>query len=68
MSTSAKPYPVWICIPCGKRYGRRMPRGIYTVHNDTCDVCGARNVGVTEPRDFGHLRPEWAQHRPKEAA
>jgi hypothetical protein len=25
----------------------------------TCGVCGATNVSVTEPRDYGHLEGEW---------
>jgi hypothetical protein len=27
----------------------------------TCGVCGATDVSVTEPRDYGHLRAEWRQ-------
>ena len=53
-----KPYPAWICLPCGQRHGRRIP-GEATWHPDTCGVCGREDVPVTEPRDFGHLRPGW---------
>ena len=50
-------YPTWVCDECGAKYGRRLP-DVATWHEDTCDIC-ARHRAVTEPRDFGHLRPEW---------
>ena len=51
-----RPYPEWVCRPCGYQYGRfpRMDR-ISTWHEGTCGICGQRGP-VTEPRDFGHLR------------
>ena len=49
-------YPAWVCADCGEKYGRH-PVGIATWHLDTCGICG-RRTGVTECRDFGHLR-EW---------
>lgn len=60
MSESTPTYPAWICMECGRRYGRRRPI-CYTVHVGDCGVCG-RTTEVTEPRDFGHLRDEWKQH------
>ena len=54
-------YPVWVCSECGDRYGRREC-GIATWHRDTCGVCGQDDVMCTEPRDFGHLKPEWIEH------
>ena len=52
----------WVCNDCGVKYGRwyqpgvRSPEISYsTYHLDTCDVCGAKEIAVTEPRDFGYL-------------
>lgn len=53
-------YPSWVCLDCGKQYGRRRG-GICTMHNGRCDVCG-ENKAVTEPRDFGHLLDGWQYH------
>ena len=61
------PYPSWICDPCGQAYGDWYKRGNYIgpphhcaiYHNGVCDLCGAMNVAVTEPRDYGHLRAKW---------
>jgi len=55
-------YPAWVCLPCGIKYGHR-DSGVSTWHLDTCPVCGRPDVPVTEPRDFGHLRPEWVNER-----
>ena len=49
-------YPSWVCAVCGEKYGRH-PAGVSTWHVGACGICG-RVTGVTEPRDFGHLR-EW---------
>jgi hypothetical protein len=55
-------YPDWICLPCGKAYGRREV-GLATWHPDVCDVCG-QETQVTEPRDFGHLKDgTWKDHK-----
>jgi hypothetical protein len=53
--------PVWVCSDCGDLYGRR-PMGTATFHEGTCEVCGEIK-SVTEPRDFGYLKPEWIMHR-----
>ena len=52
----------WVCNDCGVKYGRwyqpgvRSPEISYsTYHLDTCDVCGTKEIAVTEPRDFGYL-------------
>lgn len=54
---------IWICDPCGINHGRWYQKGQYlgpskhcaTYHVGTCDVCGATEVNVTEPRDYGGL-------------
>jgi hypothetical protein len=51
-------YPVWICNPCGTTHGNREA-GVATWHIGTCYVCGMKDVNVTEPRDFGHLKSSW---------
>jgi hypothetical protein len=56
--SKGKPYPDWICRPCGFAYGR-FPHTyrVSTYHQDTCGICGEFTT-CTEPRDFGHLR-QW---------
>lgn len=50
-----KPYPEWICRPCGQQHGKQ-PRGkIGSWHAGKCGVCG-HPADVTQPRDFGHLK------------
>lgn len=58
--TKPKPYPTWVCYPCGIKHGRVRPGEgwMATFHHGTCDVCGEL-ARVTEPRDFGHLNEEW---------
>lgn len=47
-------YPSWICNPCGRLYGRRLPT-FATFHvGGKCGWCGTTTRPVTEPRDFGH--------------
>lgn len=51
--------PDWVCIDCGKEFGWGMPEGhTATFHHGLCGVC-AKHKAVTQPRDFGYLRPEW---------
>ena len=50
-------YPVWVCAPCGKKYGNRIPI-MATWHNGTCGICYEERP-VTEPRDYGHLTSGW---------
>jgi len=60
-------YPQWICHGCGEAYGSWYKRGNYigpphhcaTYHQGSCDLCGALDVLVTEPRDYGHLKASW---------
>ena len=52
-------YPRWICWDCGIKKGHTAP-GIATWHDGECGVCG-RFLTVTEPRDFGHLKPGWEE-------
>lgn len=59
-------YPTHICDRCGRRLGRFYIDGKYvgpathqpTYHEGSCDVCGFKGA-VTEPRDHGHLVPDW---------
>lgn len=57
-------YPAFICYDCGMSLGQpeRVRQGhtsTFTV--GTCDICGKEDM-VTEPRDYGHLRPGWERH------
>lgn len=56
-----KPYPTWVCKPCGilasEEQGAKILSGS-TFHDGRCDVCGRFPVAVTEPRDFGYPRFE----------
>ncbi len=60
-------YPAWVCDTCGQDYGTWYKKGSYigpphhyaTYHQGTCGVCGAENIPVTSPRDYGHLAGEW---------
>jgi len=62
-----KKYPDWICHECGVAYGGWYKKGVYvgpgnhyaTMHQGDCELCGATNVAVTEPRDYGYLRASW---------
>lgn len=55
-----KPYPDWICQPCGQLHGKRPEGNPYgaTWHYDECGICGSFTE-CTEPRDYGHLKDEW---------
>jgi hypothetical protein len=54
--SKGKPYPDWICRPCGFAYGRFPSQDrVSTYHQDTCGICG-EFTACSEPRDFGHLR------------
>lgn len=53
-----KKYPTWICHDCGVKYCNGITGGVATYHLGFCDCCGAIDVPVTEPRDYGHLR-QW---------
>ena len=56
--SKGKPYPDWICRPCGFAYGRFPSQDrVSTYHQDTCGICG-EFTACGEPRDFGHLR-QW---------
>jgi hypothetical protein len=67
--TKESDYPVWVCQNCGEAYGDWYKKGNYigppnflsTFHMGTCDVCGTTETIVTEPRDYGHLRPTWKE-------
>lgn len=53
----------WVCNNCGVLHGNWWDQGRYvgphphaaTYHIGTCDCCGATQVPVTEPRDYGGL-------------
>jgi hypothetical protein len=53
-------YPDWICADCGEKLGRGGGSKYATWHVDPCDVCNETTM-VTEPRDFGHLKPNWRE-------
>jgi len=56
--SKGKPYPDWICRPCGFAYGRFPSQDrVSCWHEDTCGICG-EVTACTEPRDFGYLR-QW---------
>jgi len=61
-----KEYPAWIFIQCGIEYGRNSSSGFATYHLGECNICGRREVPVTEPRDYGHLKPEWQHEKRQE--
>jgi len=63
-AASFKDSPVWICGDCGGKYGRGEC-GLATWHEDRCDICGLTTF-VTEPRDFGGLRSDFAKLRATE--
>jgi len=60
-------YPDWVCESCGTTYGSWYKRGQYigpphhccTYQKGKCGLCGATDVPVTEPRDYGHLTAKW---------
>ena len=55
--------PAWVCADCGFIYGKRIIKDhCSTWHVEECDVCGVETM-VTEPRDFGYLKPEWTKHK-----
>ena len=59
--------PAWVCRTCGLYYGKRAKYydDASTYHEgDSCGVCGTETM-VTEPRDFGYLKPEWKHHKRK---
>lgn len=56
-----KDYPQWVCFECGHKYGNRKG-GLCTVHYGICGICGNEKT-VTEPRDFGHLKPDWRDEK-----
>ena len=44
-------------LTCLKKFGQRpmqLAFSVSTFHTSTCDVCGSKDVPVTEPRDFFH--------------
>ena len=51
-------YPEWICFDCGKQYGRWDDDHLATFHQGECGWCKRKNVGVTQPRDYG-----WPPHK-----
>lgn len=51
-------YPHQICHLCGVAHGRQSEAVQSTWQLGTCDICG-HVTPVTQPRDFGHLKPSW---------
>lgn len=56
--------PRTCCYDCGVRFGSRKPIDFSTYHAAFCPVCG-KNKAVTEPRDFGYLKPDWEAYARK---
>lgn len=54
-----KPYPSWVCSPCGSQVSKRKGGWLATWHTGRCDVCGEVRM-VTEPQDFGS--PDFPGH------
>jgi len=61
-TTEPDDYPYWLCFDCGRAHGRSPAEGACTVHEGTCGLCG-KTAPVTQPRDFGHLKPGWRQFK-----
>lgn len=61
--TRLKPYPHWVCSPCGSPVSRRSGAWVATWHTGKCDVCG-QTLMVTEARDFGY--PDFPGHITRE--
>jgi hypothetical protein len=59
-------YPDWICDDCGSKHGKRPEGNPYgaTYHSDWCGVCFEWK-SVTEPRDWGHLKPSFKKQMAK---
>lgn len=53
--------PGWVCEECGNRYKAGKWKQYSTWHYGKCDVC-QQPKSVTEPRDCGYLKKEWAKH------
>lgn len=49
-------YPDWICSPCGRKHGKKLPM-LASYHEGECGWCGGVSIPVTEPRDFGYPDP-----------
>jgi hypothetical protein len=63
METNLNFYPSYICMSCGIKYGKKgIPPVGATWHLDICDICGRRSP-LTQPRDFGNLKPKWKEHK-----
>lgn len=46
-----KPYPKWVCRPCGIKASKGAEFTVSTYHVGICGVCGQKRA-VTQPRDF----------------
>lgn len=53
--------PDVVCGDCGRRYGWGPFNDFATWYEGNCGVCHQEKI-VTEPRDFGLLRPQWENH------
>ena len=43
-----------VCLDCGNKNNRKPNKGSMGVWNDTCDMCGKKNVPcASAPHDFG---------------
>lgn len=49
-------YPEYICHECGVRFCKGITKRSATYHIGRCQCCGAQEVPVTEPRDYGYFK------------
>lgn len=61
MKQKLKPYPNWVCQPCGRAASGERQFSLSTYHDGFCNVCDS-NATVTEPRDFFY--PDFKGHEP----
>lgn len=53
-------FPEWICEDCAEIYGRGPRNPYIQFRSGACDLCGETAM-LAEPRDFGHLKPNWRE-------
>lgn len=56
-NTRSGPYPEFVCLECGLKYGKCTPAEATWYHGQ-CEVCG-EVTQVTDPIKFCHLKDGW---------
>lgn len=59
MSKKLKPYPHYVCDPCGMKASQGKQFAMSTWHLGVCEVCG-KLMSVTEARDYYY--PKFVGH------